>query len=84
MPAVGGRGLSAPQFLPMEESSSSLPSAHLRSVGNGIHCVWGWAVWAVFCSQFLVPEVIPEPQSWRSVSPMLVQLCLTHWDLPHL
>lgn len=70
-------------FLPTVESSDSLPSLHLGSVGNGTHCVCDWAVWAEFHSGFFVPEVIPEPQSWRSVSPMLVQLCLTRWDLPH-
>lgn len=27
-------------------------------------------MWAGLCSRFLVPEVIPEPQGWRWVSPI--------------
>lgn len=38
-------------------------------------CLWlGCVGWV----QLLVPEVIPEAQSCRWVSPVLLQLCLTH------
>lgn len=46
--------------------------------------MFGAGLWAELCSRFLVPEVVPEPQGWRWVSLVLVQLCLTRWDLPHL